>query len=229
LLSKTPAAETYKPPPAARLFLEFLVLSFSAVLLLRWMHGYHILHSFEGDYLAGFLLITGLALLLVHHHAVLGSSSALAGPAQLHALLMAGLGAVIFLFLYSGWFDLTFSAAWLTPARWLRFPFFLLVLFPYHFAEEIVVGSPFARGALPRLALAVSLRLVFWSALATGVFLLHSGEILLVLLVPYLAVFCVLQRLGMDIVRAQTGSASSAAIFGAILMAGFCLAIFPVA
>ena len=41
------------------------------------------------------------------------------------------------------------------------------------------------RRASQRLALALSLRFVLWSALAAGVFLLHSGEILLVLLVPY--------------------------------------------
>lgn len=228
-LPKAPNAETCDPPRIMRLLVEFLVLSFSVILLLRWIHAYRILHVFEGDYLAGFLFLTGVALLLLHYRAVLASSSSNPGRAQVRVLLMAGIGAVIFVLLYSAWFDLTFSAAWLTSAKWLRIPFFLLVLLPYHFAEEIAVGPLSQRGAWQRLALALSLRFVCWSALATGVFLLHSGEILLVLLAPYLTGFCLLQRLGMDIVRAQTGSASSAAIFGAILMAGFCLAIFPVA
>ncbi len=228
-LSKTPAAETHEPPQIMRVFLEFLILSFSAALLLRRIHLYRILHVFEGDYLAGFLLITGVALLLLHHRAVLASFPYRMVTAQLHALLPAIICAMIILLLYSGWFDLTFSAAWLISARWLRFPFFFLVLFPYHFAEEIVTGRLSSRGRLQRLALALSLRFVCWSAMVVGVFFLHSGEVLLILLVPYLAVFCVLQRMVMDVVRTQTGSPSSAAIFGAILMAGFCLAIFPVA
>jgi hypothetical protein len=64
--------------------------------------------------------------------------------------------------------------------------------------------------------------------LVFGIFVLHSGAILLVLLAFYLALFFVFQRLGMDVVRQQTGSAIAAAVFGAILLAGFCLVIFPV-
>jgi hypothetical protein len=48
------------------------------------------------------------------------------------------------------------------------------------------------------------------------------------LLVVYLGFFSLFQRLGMDLVRRQTGSAIAAAVFGAILLAGFCLVIFPV-
>jgi cellulose synthase/poly-beta-1,6-N-acetylglucosamine synthase-like glycosyltransferase len=197
--------------------------------VLRGIHLYRILHAFEGDYLAGFLLITGVALLLLHHSDVLAVLRTIPTSVQLRALLPAACCAIIILLLYSGWFDLTFSAAWLTSARWLRFPLFFLAVFPYHLAEETVTGPLSSRGALQRLTLALSFRFVAWSALAAGVFFLHSGEILLILLAPYFAVFCVLQRLGMDVVRTQTGSSSSAAIFGAILMTGFCLAIFPVA
>jgi pimeloyl-ACP methyl ester carboxylesterase len=229
LLGKTPAVETYEPPRVMKLYVEFLVFSFSAVLLLRGIHMYQTLHVFEGDYLAGFLLLVGAALLLAHHSDVLAVLRAGLNLALLRAHALAGFSAIVILLLYSGWFDLTFSAAWLTSARWLRFPFFFLVLFPYHFAEEIVTGPLSSRGQLQRLTLALSLRFVSWSALAFGLFFLHSGEILLMLLATYFAIFCLLQRLVMDVVRTQTGSASSVAIFGAILMAGFCLAIFPVA
>ena len=61
----------------------------------------------------------------------------------------------------------------------------------------------------------------------TGVLILHNGEILMGLLSLYMAVFNLIQRSGMDIVRTETGSATSAALFGAILLAGFCLVIFP--
>jgi len=79
-----------------------------------------------------------------------------------------------------------------------------------------------------RLAAGLSFRLVVWVAILLGIFYLHSGEILLALLAPYLAMLSILQRRGMDVVRISTGSATAAAIFGAILLAGFCLVIFPI-
>jgi len=60
-----------------------------------------------------------------------------------------------------------------------------------------------------------------------GVLLLHSGEILIGLLAFYMALFNIVQRSGMDIVHEETGSAAATALFGAILLAGFCLVIFP--
>jgi hypothetical protein len=71
-------------------------------------------------------------------------------------------------------------------------------------------------------------RLIAFLVLVFGIFVLHSGAILVILVAVYLALLFVFQRLGMDIVRQQTGSAIAAAIFGAILLAGFCLVIFPV-
>ena len=56
---------------------------------------------------------------------------------------------------------------------------------------------------------------------------LHSGQILVVLLALYFGLFCVLQRWGMNVVREVTASATAAAVFGAILLAGFCLVVFP--
>jgi predicted permease len=62
-----------------------------------------------------------------------------------------------------------------------------------------------------------------------ALFFLHSGEILMVLLVLYFVLVSLLQRLAMDVVRRETQSATAAAVFGAILSAGFALAIFPLA
>jgi hypothetical protein len=56
---------------------------------------------------------------------------------------------------------------------------------------------------------------------------LNNGEILMGLLSVYMAVFNLIQRSGMDIVRSESGSAAATALFGAILLAGFCLVIFP--
>ena len=73
----------------------------------------------------------------------------------------------------------------------------------------------------------MTLRLITWGALMGGILILHSGEILMGLLSVYMAVFNLLQRSAMDMMRNETGSAAAAALFGAILLAGFCLVIFP--
>ncbi len=131
------------------------------------------------------------------------------------------------LVLATAWFDLTFYEAWLTAAKWARFPFLLMAFFPYLLAEETMLG-PVAQGKRGRrLALALTLRVITWGAMMGGILLLHSGEILIGLLAGYLGMFNIAQRSGMDMVRTETGSATATALFGAILQAGFCLVIFP--
>jgi len=90
----------------------------------------------------------------------------------------------------------------------------------YHVAEETLLG-PVQGKRWRRLALALTLRLISWAAMMGGIFLLHSGEILIGLLATYLALFNIVQRKGMDIVRTETDSAAAAALFGAILRRAF--------
>ena len=130
--------------------------------------------------------------------------------------------------LFSAWLELPLYESWLTPAKWLRFPFLFLAFLPYHIAEEICLGPSENKSTRLRFAAGLSLRAVAWAALALGVMYLHSGEILMVLLLPYFVLLHLLQRRGMDLVRQETGSAAAAAVFGAILLTGFCLVIFPV-
>jgi hypothetical protein len=49
-----------------------------------------------------------------------------------------------------------------------------------------------------------------------------------VLLAPYFAGFFVSMGLGAQLVRSLTGAAGATALFGAILLAGICVVIFPV-
>jgi hypothetical protein len=103
-----------------------------------------------------------------------------------------------------------------------------LAFLPWHLAEEILLGGENSANRRWRTAKALAFRALAWLALMGGVFLLHSGEILMVLLSIYFGVFFVLQRLAVNVVRRESGSATAAAAFGAILLAGFCLVIFPV-
>src|SRR5208282_5182780 len=142
-------------------------------------------------------------------------------------LLASAFAAFLLHFLVTAWMDLTFSEAWLTAARWARFAPLFIVVLPYHAAEEFLLGPVTPGKASRRLLTALLFRLTAWAALVAGIFLLHSGEVLLVLLAPYFALFCLLQAWGMKVVREVTASPAATALFGAILLAGFCLVVFP--
>jgi pimeloyl-ACP methyl ester carboxylesterase len=206
-----------------RLFLEFGLGAILMVWLLRFGIPLKSIGLFQGDYLASFLLLLGAALIATHWNAV---RAGFASP--LRPVLAAAFAGFVLVLLTTAWFDLTFYEAWLTAAKWARFPLLLAVLFPYLMAEETLLGSVKPGKKWRRLALALSLRLITWGALMIGVLFFHSGEILMGLLSVYMALFNLIQRLGIDIVRYETDSATAAALFGAILQTGFCLVIFPI-
>jgi len=177
---------------------------------------------YQGNYLASFFLLTGLALLLLHPR--LAQSQFSTKPALLFS---AALTAFILHFLTTGWFDLTFSYAWLTLHRWARFPIFFLAVFLFFYALEILLGPASDVPPARRLFLSLLLLTISWLALVCGVLYLHSGEILLVLLAPYFVLALLLIRLGAQLVRRSSASPAAAALFGAILLSGFCLVLFP--
>ena len=217
------AVEVGKSVPWPRILLEFALGAILIVVVLRFGNPLHAIRLFEGGYLASFLLLLGIVLLLLRWNSL--RQRFLHWKSGLPGSFFAGL---ILLLLFTAWLELSLYEAWLTPAKWLRFPFLFLAFLPYHFAEEICLGPAANQSAWWRFAAGLSLRAVAWAALALGVLFLHSGEILMVLLLPYFALLTVLQRRGMDIVHHETGSALASAVFGAILLAGFCLVIFPV-
>jgi pimeloyl-ACP methyl ester carboxylesterase len=209
--------------PTGRILLEVAIASLVIVGLLRLWNPFGVFHVFEGEYLVGFLLILGLALLMLHRK-IVGSL----WPAKAGILLAAAFAAIVLPVLLYSWLDQTVTEAWLTASRWLRMPAICVAVLPYHAAEELLLGPLRSRSSKIRLLVGLSLRLIAWIALVGGILVLHNGEILLFLLSPYLAAFCLLQRTGMDVVRKGTGSPLAAAIFGAILLAGFCVVVFPI-
>jgi pimeloyl-ACP methyl ester carboxylesterase len=209
--------------PLGRVFLEFALGSMLIVVILQYWNPLKVIGIFQGDYLASFMLLLGTALVLAHWKSL---RSTLSAPVRM--LAAAAFAALVLHLLVTAWFDLSFYVSWMTAAKWARFPFLLVVLLPYHVAEEFLLGSPQNGKRWQRLAIALSLRLISWGALMMGVMFLHSGEILMGLLSVYFALFNVLQRSAMDIVRKETGSIAATALFGAILLAGFCLVIFPI-
>jgi hypothetical protein len=113
----------------------------------------------------------------------------------------------------------------MTVPRWERFPLFLLAAFLFLYSFELLAGP--VVNWRSRYFFWLVLFVLSWLALAAGVLYLRSGEILLVLLSPYFALLALLSGLGIQLVRRQSGSPTAAALFGAILLAGFCLVLFP--
>jgi alpha-beta hydrolase superfamily lysophospholipase len=216
-----------------RLFLEIAGASLVAVGVLRIANPFRFLRLFEGDYFAGVLLLVGLIVLLLHAKAmrsalVRAGADPGGGRSRYVTILFAAFAALLLCTLFSAWFDLSFTEAWPAAPRLARFlPLWILSL-PYHLAEELLLGPvTTSRKESSRLLVALSLRLVIWVVLVAAIFFLHSGQLLPVVLAPFFAAFCLGQRWGMDVVREVTGSPSAAAVFGAILLAGFCLVVFP--
>jgi pimeloyl-ACP methyl ester carboxylesterase len=208
-------------PGTLRLLTEIVLVSFVAIFVLRYFIPLRVLRLFEGDYLASFFLLTGVVLLFLHPKLALRKLAAKPG-----VLVGAAAGAVILHLLVTGWFDLTVTSAWLTLQRWERFPLFFLAAFLFLYALEILLGpvsEPRQRLGIDYLAI-----LLAWLVLVFGTFVLHSGQILVVLLMPYFALFFLFMRLGARLVRQRTASPTAAAIFGAILLAGFSLVLYPV-
>jgi pimeloyl-ACP methyl ester carboxylesterase len=202
---------------------EMTVISFAVVALLRYWSPLEFVRMYNGGYFGGFLLLAGTALLLLHRNWLRGL-----WPTPWKALLTASVAGLVMHLLVTAWLNTTASEAWVSWGRWAWFPVLLVGAFAYLLAEEGLLGTVESRSKLARLWLALTLRAIAFVALLFGIFVLHSGAILILLLALYLAIFLFFQRLGMDLVGRTTGSPIAAALFGAILLAGFCLVIFPI-
>jgi hypothetical protein len=185
---------------------------------------FRFLRIFQGDYIASFLFFVGVAMLVLFRER-LPSIKSFFTPATAAATAAA----VVLVLLFGGWLEVPFYEAWLTAGRWLRFPVLMLVLLPWHLAEEILLGSPTSSNAILRLLQFAFCRLILWLALVGAMFYLHSGRYVFLLLATNIFLFSVLQRLATEVVRDQTRSIAAAAIFSAILLAAFALAILPIA
>jgi pimeloyl-ACP methyl ester carboxylesterase len=217
-----PTTHTGEARQIVRPLTEIVLASVVAIAVLHFWKP-SLVRLFDGGYFAGFLLIVGALVLTMHY-----KSTRVLWNTKTSTLLAAALAGLLLDFLVTAWLDATLTEAWLPWFRWARFPFLLVASLPFLTAEELLIGPRFAAGELARTLVALGLRFVAWLALLLAIFVLHSGPILLFLLAPYFALFCILQRAGMNIVRSETRSPTAAALFGAILLAGFCLVIFPV-
>lgn len=207
-----------------RILGQLIVASAIAVGVLKFWVPLKFVRVFEGDYLASFALQAGAVLLGWNFSAL---KKVWNFPWR--GILAAGIGAVVLLLLFGLWIDYSFYEAWLTGQRWARMAPMILALFPWLLAEEVFLGAHGTMTRVRRVILALAIRTIAWGMITAALLLLHSGQVLMLLLAVYFVLITILQRLAMDVVRRETQSAAAAAVFGAILSAGFALAIFPLA
>jgi hypothetical protein len=210
-------------PSAALLLTEGVACAMAGVLLLGLGTPLHFLHLYSGAYLASLLLIVGVLLLILNF----GYAMEYATFDGKRIAAAAILGFTTFLAI-GAWLNWQLDDAWLNAPRWLRFAGLLPVLWLFAFAEEVVLGPPrHAKKRAERFAIFLSLRLEIFLACLLAYYMLASGQVLIVILFVYLALFSILQRLATDALRVRTGSATSAALFGAILASWFISTVFP--
>jgi len=224
-LGKKPQEEVSpaKVPSAWRTVVEFAAVSLAIVAVLRYWVPLRLLPLFEGNYLASFFLLAGIVLLLLHPKLAQSQFAAKRG-----ILLGAVFAGFLLHLLITGWLELSVTSAWLSLQRWTRFPVFFLGAFLFLYALEAMLGPATAERAAQRVVFSLLLLAIAWLALSVGVFYLRSSEILLVLMSPYFALFFILYRIGAQSVRRLSGSTAATAVFGAILLTGVCLVLFPV-
>lgn len=224
--SEVVSAPATQFPSAVQLCAEFFLISCALVAVFAYWIPLRGIHLYEGDYLASYFLLSGLALLALHPKL---SKDYLRSRSNKHfgSLAAALIAGVLLLLLVSGWFELTASGAWLSAQRWLRLPIFAVATFTFVYAFEVLLGPVTEQNSSKRLWFSGLLFVAGWLPLAIGVLYFHTGQILLLLLAPYFAISFLLIRTGSQLVRRCTGSPTAAAIFGAILLAGFCMVLFP--
>ncbi|MGA7626342.1 MAG: alpha/beta fold hydrolase [Candidatus Acidiferrales bacterium] len=210
-------------PSAALLLIEGLACSVGTALMLMLGIPLHFFHIYSGDYLASFLLIVAILLLILNFGFAM-EYVAFPGRSLAAALVLGFLTFIAF----GAWLNWQIDDVWLNLPRWLRFAGLLPVMWIYTFTEEVVLGPPHhGKKRAVRFAVFLTLRFELFLACCFAYYMLANGQVLIVILFLYLALFSVLQRVATDALRVGTGSATSAALFGAILGAWFIASIFP--
>jgi Alpha/beta hydrolase family len=217
-------AESGKERPGRlTVLLEGFVCALFGVLLLNFLVPLKFLRIYTGDYLASLLMICGVLLLILNRYRA-RTNLAL----DLSALFAAAVLGVATILAVGAWMNWQLTDGWMNVPRWAKFCGLLPFLWIFAYAEEVVLGPVDSgkRRAL-RFAVAIALRLEIWLVCVFAYYKMANGQVLILLLVTVLAVFSILQRLGTDALRRRSGSATAAALFGAILAAWLIASVLP--
>ncbi len=210
--------------------LAWCAVGILSTLLLRFWMPMARLQLYGGDYLASFLLLSGLILAIGFGYA--SPVNRLPAGSEFSAVIAAALWAMGSVCAVALWMNWQLAELWPISARWTRLPILFVALFPAGVAEECAVGAAAplgsSRGAA-RLLLCLGLRAILWGSMLFAFWCGASDALLPVIFLLPLAGLSLGQRLGADVLRLRTGSVLAAAVFDAILGAWFLAAAFPLA
>ena len=193
-----------------------------------------VLRIYSGDVLASVMLVAGIVVAVFVWRRIgaqpFGSAQgkraaslrSATGPAEWLIGVAAGMFVVLAL---GAWLNWQVTDLWMTAGRWWRFAVLVPLMLPYALAEELTLAWP---GTARRYLTFFVQRVLLLLAVVLPFGGWHIDRLLILLLLPYLVIFSLGQRLGADAVRRHSGSATAAAIFGAILAAWFLAGVFPV-
>jgi len=235
---RAPRSALAPPRPAITLLAWTATTILAAVVLAYWVP-LAALHLYNADYLASLLLLAGLPLALAYgigeaHRAreQRTESPARSWKDSLSETFCGALLGMATIVAAGAWLNWQLTEAWPIAARWQRFPFLVVALFPACLAEEYALGDPRSlhrADRAKRMALFIVLRAMVWLVLLVAMWSGAADALLSVIFVAFLGALSLGQRLGADGLRHRTGSAVAAAVFGAILAAWFLAAAFPLA
>jgi hypothetical protein len=180
------------------------------------------LHLYSADYLASFISLTGLLLLVALPREIRG---AFRGSIRAHAAAIA-LGICVCA-AFGAWFNWQVADLWPNVPRWLLMFPLAAVTWPYFAAEELALSAVGARSGRARWLVFVAMRGALLAALILGYFGFRNGEFLPVLISPALGLVSICQRAASDTLQRRTRSLAAAATVDAILAAWFLAAVFP--
>lgn len=208
-------------PAAKTILLTCLAAVFSAALLIPGIP-LRMLHLYSADYLASFLSLTGLLLLVLLPREIRASFR---GSAR--EILAAVILAVFVAVPFALWTNWQFADLWPNAPRALLILPLAAVTWPYFAAEEVALGPLCARSGAARWLFFGAMRLVLLGALALAYFGFKNGEFLPVLMSPAFALVSLGQRAASDLLQRRAPSLAGAATLDAILAAWFLAATFP--
>lgn len=217
---------TAPPLPWRGALLRWGLAAFSAVAALGLLSASTYLRPVElqdGDWAALVALVAGIALVVLEKRRV---EEALGIDPRAQAF--AGATAVFLVVVFALALRPEFVEAYFGIARIWRWVVLVGFTWPYLLAEEAVLGEP-APAGWGRFFLFVGMRSLVWLAQVFALLIFWRWGLLLVLAGLGFGIVSIGQRLAADALRRRGAGPTSAALFGAVVMAGLLALVLPLA
>ena len=194
--------------PVATMLVRYVAASAVALLVLRFVNPLHWLQLFSTDYVIGFLLVAGLAL-------IAGMGSGWRGPAKAVPYIRATAAALFVIAVPGLLVGSRVLHMSLSDGRWWRFPFITLAGLPLFISDEWMIRRIHPRWKSEALALLT--RGLLLAFILTGVLTLNRENAFLVMIAPLMVIFWIMLWFATGVIHRHTQSPIAAALFAALV------------